>query len=84
MRFSSGAEGPENGDMRMQESHDLLHPVAPHPIQEDGDVWNIGFRAEVGGPVSRVLGISVHVGSHQCVPTVTLHSKHVVGGALKC
>ena len=54
MRFSRGAEGPEIGDMRMQESHDLLHPVAPLPIQEDGDVWSIGFRAQVGGTGCRV------------------------------
>ena len=30
---------------RMQEGHDLLDPVAPPPIQEDGDIWKIGFRA---------------------------------------
>ena len=30
---------------RMQEGHDLLDPVSPFPVEEDGDIWKIGFRA---------------------------------------
>ena len=30
---------------RAQNGHDLLHPMAPLPIQEDGDIRKIGFRA---------------------------------------
>ena len=30
---------------RLQDGHDLLHPVAPLPIQEDGDICKIGVRA---------------------------------------
>ena len=30
---------------RLQNGHELHHPVAPLPIQEDGDIWKIGYRA---------------------------------------
>ena len=44
--------------------------------------WNLGSLPPLS--VSRASGISVQEGSHQCVATVVLNAKHVLGVAVNC